>query len=158
MGYIHLDLLRNVHGQTLDLQLAGDEIHDPALGLDPHRHAPQLHVDLDRQDLVEGHFVEVGVQEAALDGLALELLQDDLAAFALQVQLEEGVLALGAAQDGPDLLGGDGHGHRLLARRVEHARHEAPGAQAPVGVLSGIGAALGRDHNLRHGFRTPWKI
>ena len=50
----------------------------PALGLDAHGHARELDVDLDLERLVEGDLVEVRVQDPALQGLPLVLLQDHL--------------------------------------------------------------------------------
>ena len=59
-----VDLVRDLGGQALDLELAGHEVEDSALGLDPDRHPHDLDVDLDLDLLVEGHLVEVGVQQA----------------------------------------------------------------------------------------------
>ena len=80
-----------------------------ALHLHPHGRALELHVDLELEGLVEGHLVEVRVQQLVLHGLDLVLLQDHLAAGAADLQVEEGVLPRRGAQDGPDGLGAHRH-------------------------------------------------
>src|SRR6185369_11625268 len=70
-------------------------------------------------------------------------------------QVEQRVLAGRAAQDGPDLLGGDRDGGGLALGAVQHAGDEPPGAQAPVDVLPGLGPGFGRDHDLRHVLTAP---
>src|SRR5206468_4470839 len=128
------DLLGDVRRQTLDPQLAGDDVEHAALHLDADGHALDLDVDVDLERLVEGDLVEVRVEQPALDGLDLELLEDDLAAAAAEVEVEQRVLPRGAAQDGADLLRGDGHRHRLLLGPVQDAGDQALRAQAPVDV------------------------
>src|SRR6185436_6942921 len=96
VGHVDGDPLRDVGGQTLDLQLAGDEVEDAALGLDPDRRAVDLDGDVELQRLVEGDLVEVGMEQPSLDRLDLALLEDDLAAAAPDVEVEQGVLARSA--------------------------------------------------------------
>ena len=93
-----------------------------------------------------------------LERLELELLEDHLAPRSVELEVEQRVLARLAAQDGSDLLGGDGHGHGLLGRAVQHAGNQPLDAQPAVDVLAGLGAVLCGYDDVRHLELTPLAI
>ena len=101
-----------------------------------------MQVDGDRglDRLVEPHFLQVDVRDAAPHGIDLVLLEDRRVRLALAVDLdvEDRVEARGAGERAAELALLDGDRDRLAAA-VENARHEALLAQA---------ARLGRAERL----------
>ena len=77
---VDVDVLRDVGRQTLDFDLAADEVDDAALLLDALRLALEDDRHRDREQLVHRDGVEVGVEQLVVDRIELVLLDQHLAA------------------------------------------------------------------------------
>ena len=130
--------------QRFDGDLAGDVLEHAAL-FDSGRYLGPLELDrdlgLDR--LVELHFLQVDVLEAAADRVQLLLLDHDRHRLrALELEVEE---RLATGEDGADLAFARLERLRLGPTGVDDAGHEALAAQAARAARAEIGARRGLE-------------
>jgi len=129
--------LRDVAGQTLDLDLTVREVDDAALELDALGLALQRDDHGDRDRLVHLQAVEVGVQHRVLDGVEEELLDQHLRdALAGDVQPDDRVHTRARVEDARQHLRIDRDGQRAVGAAVEDRRDAAGRAEAPGFVLA----------------------
>ena len=97
--------LRDVGRETLDLDLAGHEVDEPAFGLDPDGLAEELERDRDPDGFVHGDLDEVGVEQLVRDRVDLEVFDHGVPASAQSKAILKIVFSprLGL-QDGEDVL------------------------------------------------------
>ena len=140
---VERELVRDLGRQALDLDLAGDEVEHAALVLDAVGHADDLDLDPHRHPLDQVDALEVDVQDAAVDGIDLQLA-------------DHGVVIVGAGMRSRKIEFSVAPSRSMVTieRRssctfcggrssaVDDARHLAGGAQAAVGVLAAIGPRL----------------
>ena len=135
-------MLRDVRRQRLDVQLAGDLLHDAA-DLRTGRLTDELDEHRRLNRLVEANLVEVDVRDRAADGVLLVVLEDGVmrGLLALDHDIDDPVQPGRAGQGDPQLALTDDEG--LVGLAVEHAGDEPLTAQAlDVAGAELIGAAL----------------
>ena len=74
LGHVDGDVLGDVRWQTVDDQVAVDEVHDACLSLDALGLAGEADRDGHTNDLVHGHAIKVGVQHLVRDRVQQVLL------------------------------------------------------------------------------------
>ena len=130
-GDVGIDVLRDLHRESFDLQLARDEREDAA-GLHAHRLADELHDDRGLDRLVEPDLAQVDVGDRPADRILLVLGEDRRVdgLLSLEDDVEDRVQARRPGHRGPQVLLGDRDRPRM-ALPVEDAGNEPLGAQAP---------------------------
>jgi hypothetical protein len=130
-AHVQLEVLGDLHRQGLDPDLARDLREHAAFG-DADGLADELHHDLRLDRLVEPHLLEVDVDQAALHGVLLVILEDRRVSglLALEGDVEDRVKTLSAGQHPAQLALGHADRVRLLAAPVEDARNQPLLAQA----------------------------
>jgi hypothetical protein len=144
----HVDAGRDVGGLGLDRQ-----------GVQVGRHegvrcclADQVHADLDGDLLAAADDHEVDVLEEALDRVPLDVLRQRQLVLAVDVQREQDVRGL---QGEHQLVAGQRDVPRVGAVAVQNCGHFLVTADAARGALAELGARLGGDTDLGHGWGTP---
>ena len=96
--------------------------------------------DLDVDLLARLDGEEVGVEEVAGHGVALNVLDEDELALPVELELDERVLV--AADDEEEVVPGDVHVDRLAAVSVDDGGNEAGSAGAAGSALAELGTGL----------------
>src|SRR5262245_18199457 len=141
----------NVAGQTFDFDLARDQFENSTINL----HPASLTSDVDRNGHsdrdVHGDAVEIGMQEAVLDGINLQVFQDcTRRAGSGNVQLKDRVASGFGTQYFLQRFWIDGNGYISALSAVDNPRHQTLPAQPPRGILAAIIAAFSIHNNLSH--------
>src|SRR5690242_4833533 len=143
LSNISFDGTGNVFRQALQFDLARHLLQNSALLLDAGglalKHDGYAHLQL----LVHGDALQVHVQQGALDGLMLPVHDHGASAFAVEGQIENGVVPGSRLQNARDLLGIERHRDGVLLGAVHHARHQTAAAHAPGYVLAAALPRLG---------------
>src|SRR5690348_1137080 len=146
LSNISFDGTGNVFRQALQFDLARHLLQNSALLLDAGglalKHDGYAHLQL----LVHGDALQVHVQQGALDGLMLPVHDHGASAFAVEGQIEDGVVPGSRLQNARDLLGIERHRDRVLLGAVHHSRHQAAAAHAPGYVLAAALPRLGFEY------------
>ena len=125
---------------------------DDALGVEDGRRPRRARLigHVDGELLVAADAQEVDVEDVAAHRVALEVLDHDELAAAVDVEVDQGVEAGLAGEGVAQLAPDDGDGHGVLAQAVDDAGDLALGPQAAAGAGAGGAAGVGRDGDLSH--------
>src|SRR5215203_3625550 len=123
---VQLDPVGNLHRQRFDVDLA-DDLGEDAAFLDAVGFADQLDHDLRLDRLVEADFLQIDVDDAALDRILLGLFENRRVRRLLSVEddVEDDVEAMRAGQRPPEVSLGHADRVRRLPAPVEDAGYQA---------------------------------
>src|SRR5262249_10332882 len=148
---IDVNTLRDVARQTFDFDLARDQFENSTINL----HSSSLSSDVDRNGHsdrdVHRNAVEVGMQEAVLDGINLQIFQDRIPrAGARDVELKNRFPSSFRTQHFLQCFWIHGNGNIPALSAVDNPRHQTLSTQPPRGILAAIIAAFSIHNNLSH--------
>src|SRR3984957_720324 len=132
---IDFNVLRNIRGQTLNLDLAHELFENAAFGLHADRFTLEDNGDGNGQLLVHCDALQIDMEQGSLDRFELPIDDHRFDAVAIDCQIKNRVVSALGPQNAQNLPRIDRDRSRIFARAINNRGNFSANAHAPRGIL-----------------------